>query len=122
MEHKRLPLEQSAPICGVISHYYLNTLCAPSMTPILQTLAILEVTAEPWEDGNGFLAKLEDFKQYVPFDTSTILRSLSTLEEMGIIVRWVRPFHPTVFWVEWQHTLLGEEGAEYLHKVQSSTH
>lgn len=110
---------QAAPIYGIISHYYLGTKHSPSMTYVLQALAAIEATASISEDGRGFFATLGDIVQHTNLDASTVARTLTELEESEVLTRLRNPFKPSTFWITWENTLLGEEGAGYLRAAQN---
>lgn len=112
--------EQTAPIYGVISHYYLGTSHSPSMTYVLQALAAIEATASTPKDGRGFFATMGDIVQHTNLDASTVARTLTELEESEVLTRLRRPFKASTFWITWENTLLGEEGADYLHAAQNA--
>lgn len=117
--HMSLTHEQTAPIYGVIAHYYLGTKYSPSMTFVLQSLAVIEATANISEDGHGFYASLGDIVQHSNLDASTVTRVINELEQAEVLARHRRPFKPSIFWVTWENTLLGDEGAAYLHAAQN---
>lgn len=117
--HMSLTHEQTAPIYGVIAHYYLGTKYSPSMTFVLQSLAAIEATANISEDGHGFYASLGDIVQHSNLDASTVTRVINELEQAEVLARHRRPFKPSIFWVTWENTLLGDEGAAYLHAAQN---
>lgn len=119
MTHMNLTHEQTAPIYGVIAHYYLGSKYSPSMTFVLQSLAVIEATANISEDGRGFCASLGDIVQHSNLDASTVARVVTDLEQSEVLVRHRRPFKPSIFWVTWENTLLGDEGAAYLHAAQN---
>ena len=117
--HMNLTPSQTAPIYGIISHYYLGTKHSPSMTYVLQALAAIEATANISEDGRGFFTTLGDIVQHTNLDASTVARTLTELEESGALARLRHPFKASTFWITWEDTLLGEEGADYLHAAQN---
>lgn len=117
--HMSLTHEQTAPIYGVIAHYYLGTKYSPSMTFVLQSLAAIEATANTSEDGHGFYASLGDIVQHSNLDASTVTRVINELEQAEVLARHRRPFKPSIFWVTWENTLLGDEGAAYLYAAQN---
>nr|DAD91988.1 MAG TPA: Ftsk gamma domain [Siphoviridae sp. ctdoa10]DAE08825.1 MAG TPA: Ftsk gamma domain [Siphoviridae sp. ctAiL5] len=117
--HMSLTHEQTAPIYGVIAHYYLGTKYSPSMTFVLQSLAVIEATANISEDGHGFYASLGDIVQHSNLDASTVTRVINELEQAEVLARHRRPFKPSIFWVTWENTLLGDEGAAYLYAAQN---
>lgn len=117
--HMSLTHEQTAPIYGVIAHYYLGTKYSPSMTFVLQSLAVIEATANISEDGHGFYASLGGIVQHSNLDASTVTRVINELEQAEVLARHRRPFKPSIFWVTWENTLLGDEGAAYLHAAQN---
>lgn len=117
--HMSLTHEQTAPIYGVIAHYYLGTKYSPSMTFVLQSLAVIEATANISEDGHGFYASLGDIVQHSNLDASTVTRVINELEQAEVLARRRRPFKPSIFWVTWENTLLGDEGAAYLYAAQN---
>lgn len=117
--HMSLTHEQTAPIYGVIAHYYLGTKYSPSMTFVLQSLAAIEATANISEDGHGFYASLGDIVQHSNLDASTVTRVINELEQAEVLARHRRPFKPSIFWVTWENTLLGDEGAAYLYAAQN---
>lgn len=117
--HMALTHEQTAPIYGVIAHYYLGTKYSPSMTFVLQSLAAIEATANISEDGHGFYASLGDIVQHSNLDASTVTRVINELEQAEVLARHRRPFKPSIFWVTWENTLLGDEGAAYLYAAQN---
>lgn len=117
--HTSLTHEQTAPIYGVIAHYYLGTKYSPSMTFVLQSLAVIEATANISEDGHGFYASLGDIVQHSNLDASTVTRVINELEQAEVLARHRRPFKPSIFWVTWENTLLGDEGAAYLYAAQN---
>lgn len=117
--HMSLTHEQTAPIYGVITHYYLGTKHSPSMTFVLQSLAVIEATANISEDGHGFYASLGDIVQHSNLDASTVTRVINELEQAEVLARHRRPFKPSIFWVTWENTLLGDEGAAYLYAAQN---
>lgn len=119
INHMNLTHTQTAPIYGVIAHYYLGTKNPPSMTPVLQALAAIEATAKIAEDGRSFFANLGDIVQHTNIDASTVARTLALLEEQEVLVRERRPFKPSVFKITWEMTLLGDEGADCLHAAQN---
>lgn len=120
MTHMNLTHEQTAPIYGVIAHYYLGHKYSPSMTFVLQALAAIEATASISEDGRGFFATMGDIVQHTNLDISTVDRVLTGLEKAEVLSRHRRPFKSSIFWVTWENTLLGNEGAAYLHAAQNS--
>nr|DAM94615.1 MAG TPA: FaeA-like protein [Caudoviricetes sp.] len=120
MTHMNLTHEQAAPIYGVIAHYYLGRKYSPSMTFVLQALAAIEATASISEDGHGFFATMGDIVQHANLDMSTVDRVLTELEKAEVLARHRRPFKPSIFWITWENTLLGNEGAAYLHAAQNS--
>lgn len=117
--HMSLTHEQTAPIYGVIAHYYLGTKYSPSMTFVLQSLAVIEATANISEAGHGFYASLGDIVQHSNLDASTVTRVINELEQAEVLARHRRPFKPSIFWVTWENTLLGDEGAAYLYAAQN---
>lgn len=117
--HMSLTHEQTAPIYGVIAHYYLGTKYSPSMTFVLQSLAVIEATANISEDGHGFYASLGDIVQHSNLDASTVTRVINELEQAEVLARHRRPFKPSIFWVTWENTLLRDEGAAYLYAAQN---
>lgn len=117
--HMSLTHEQTAPIYGVIAHYYLGSKYSPSMTFVLQALAVIEATANISEDGRGFCASMGDIVQHTNLDASTVARVVNELEQSEVLARHRRPFKPSIFWVTWENTLLGDEGAAYLHAAQN---
>lgn len=117
--HMSLTHEQTAPIYGVIAHYYLGSKYSPSMTFVLQALAVIEATANISEDGQGFCASMGDIVQHTNLDVSTVARVVNELEQSEVLARHRRPFKPSIFWVTWENTLLGDEGAAYLHAAQN---
>ena len=117
--HMSLTHEQTSPIYGVIAHYYLGTKYSPSMTFVLQSLAVIEATANISKDGHGFYASLGDIVQHSNLDASTVTRVINELEQAEVLARHRRPFKPSIFWVTWENTLLGDEGAAYLHAAQN---
>lgn len=117
--HTSLTHEQAAPIYGVIAHYYLGSKYSPSMTFVLQSLAVIEATANISEDGRGFCASVGDIVQHSNLDASTVARVMNELEQAEVLTRQRRPFKPSIFWVTWENTLLGNEGAAYLHAAQN---
>lgn len=117
--HMSLTHEQTAPIYGVIAHYYLGAKYSPSMTFVLQSLAAIEATANISEDGHGFYASLGDIVQHSNLDASTVTRVINELEQAEVLARHRRPFKPSIFWVTWENTLLGDEGAAYLYAAQN---
>mgnify|MGYP002740972663 CR=1 FL=1 len=119
MTHMNLTHEQTAPIYGVIAHYYLGRKYSPSMTFVLQALAVIEATANISEDGRGFLATMGDIVQHANLDMSTVDRVLTELENAEVLTRQRRPFKPSIFWITWENTLLGDEGAAYLYAAQN---
>ena len=118
-DHMDLSHEQTAPVYGVVAHYYLGSKYPPSMTFILQALAVIEATAPTAEDGHGFFATMGDIVEHTNLEASTVARILNALEDAEVLVRRTRPFKPTTFWITWENTLLGDEGAAYLHAVQN---
>jgi len=120
MTHMNLTHEQTAPIYGVIAHYYLGRKYSPSMTFVLQALAAIEATASISEDGRGFFATTGDIVQHTNLDMSTVDRVLTELENQEVLSRHRRPFKSSIFWITWENTLLGNEGAAYLHAAQNS--
>lgn len=119
LNHMDLHHEQTAPVYGVIAHYYLGSKCPPSMPLILQALAAIEATAPVTEDGYGFFATVGDIVEHTHVEASTVARILNALEDAEVLVRHTRPFKPTAFWVTWENTLLGIEGAAYLRGAQN---
>lgn len=119
MSHMNLTHEQTAPIYGVIAHYFLGRKYSPSMTFVLQALAVIEATANISEDGRGFFATMGDIVQHANLDMSTVDRVLTELEHQEVLSRHRRPFKQSIFWITWESTLLGEEGAAYLHAAQN---
>lgn len=117
--HMNLSHEQTALVYGVIAHYYLGSKCPPSMTFILQALAVIEATAPIAEDGHGFFATTGDIVEHANLEASTVARVLNALEDAEVLARHTRPFKPTIFWITWENTLLGDEGAAYLHVAQN---
>lgn len=117
--HTSLTHEQTALIYGVIAHYYLGSKYSPSMTFVLQALAVIEATANISEDGRGFYASMGDIAQHTNLDVSTVARVVNELEQSEVLARHRRPFKPSIFWVTWENTLLGDEGAAYLHAAQN---
>ncbi len=120
MAHMYLTHEHTAPIYGVIAHYYLGRKYPSSMTFVLQALAVIEATASISEDGRGFLATMGDIVQHANLDISTVDRVLTELENAEILTRQRRPFKSSIFWITWENTLLGNEGAAYLHAAQDA--
>lgn len=120
INHTNLTHEQSAPIYGVIAHYYLGSKYSPSMTFTLQALATIEATAPVSEDGRGFFVSISDIVQHTNLDASTVARVLTDLEAAGALTRKRHAFKPSTFWITWENTLLGEEGASYLHAAQNA--
>jgi hypothetical protein len=120
MPHMNLTHEQTAPIYGVVAHYYLGHKYSPSMTFVLQALAAIEATASISEDGRGFFATMGDIVQHTNLDMSTVDRVLTELEKEEVLSRHRRPFKSSIFWITWENTLLGNEGAAYLHAAQNS--
>ena len=119
MTHMNLTHEQTAPIYGVIAHYYLGRKYSPSMTFVLQALAVIEATANISEDGHGFFATMGDIVQHTNLDMSTVDRVLTELENQEVFSRHRRPFKQSIFWITWENTLLGDEGAAYLYAAQN---
>ena len=119
LDHTDLTHAQTAPIYGVIAHYYLGSDYSPSMTFVLQALAAIEATANISEDGRGFFATMGDIVQHTNLDMSTVDRVLTELEHQEVLTRHRRPFKPSIFWVTWENTLLGDEGAAYLYAAQN---
>ena len=119
VDHMSLTHAQTAPIYGTISHYYLGTKHSPSMTYVLQALAAIEATASISRGGRGFFATLGDIVQHTNLDASTVARTLAELEESEVLTRLRQPFKPSTFWITWENTLLGEEGASYLRAAQN---
>ena len=117
--HTSLTHEQTALIYGVIAHYYLGSKYSPSMTFVLQSLAVIEATANISEDGRGFCASMGDIVQHSNLDASTVVRVMKELEQAEVLTRQRRPFKPSIFWVTWENTLLGNEGAAYLRAAQN---
>ena len=120
MSHMNLSHEQTAPIYGVIAHYYLGRKHSPSMTFVLQALAVIEATANISEDGRGFFATMGDIVQHTSLDMSTVDRVLTELENQEVLSRHRRPFKQSIFWITWENTLLGDEGAAYLYGAQNA--
>lgn len=118
--HMNLTHEQTAPMYGVISHYYLGNKYPPGMTYVLQALAAIEATAPITEDGRGFFATLGDIVQHTNLEITTVSRILRTLESEDVIVRKGQPFKKSTFWITWENTLLGADGADYLHSAQNA--
>ena len=119
LDHMDLSHERTAPMYGVISHYYLGSKYPSSMTFILQALAAIEATAPIAEDGYGFFATMGDIVEHTNLEASTVARVLNALEDAEVLTRRTRPFKPSIFWVTWENTLLGDEGAAYLHEAQN---
>lgn len=119
LNHMDLSHEQTAPVYGVIAHYYLGSKYAPSMIFVLQALAVIEATAPITEDGYGFFATMGDIVEHTNLEASTVARVLNALEDAGVLTRRSRPFKPSLFWVAWENTLLGAEGAAYLYASQN---
>lgn len=119
LTHMNLTHEQTAPMYGVIAHYYLGNKYSPSMTFVLQALAAIEATAPVSEDGRGFTSTLGDIIQHTNLDPSTVARTVGELEEAQILIRERHPFKASTFWITWENTLLGEEGADYLYAAQN---
>lgn len=119
MTYMNLTHEQTAPIYGVIAHYYLGRKYSPSMTFVLQALAVIEATANISEDGRGFFATMGDIVQHTNLDMSTVDRVLTELENQEVFSRHRRPFKQSIFWITWENTLLGAEGAAYLYAAQN---
>lgn len=120
--HMTLTHEQSAPIYGVISHYYLGNKYPSGMTYVLQALAAIEATAPIAEDGRGFFATLGDIVQHTGLEITTVSRILRTLEAADVIVRKGQPFKKSTFWITWENTLLGPCGADYMHAAQNAVY
>lgn len=121
-DHMTLTHEQSAPMYGVISHYYLGNKYPSGVTYVLQALAAIEATAPIAEDGRGFFATLGDIVQHTNLEITTVSRILRTLEAEGVIVRKGQPFKKSTFWITWENTLLGPDGADYLHAAQNAVY
>lgn len=119
LSHMDLSHEQTAPLYGVIAHYYLGSKYSPSMTFVLQALAVIEATAAIHEDGHGFFATMGDIVQHTNLDMSTVDRVLTDLEKQEVFARHRRPFKQSIFWITWENTLLGDEGAAYLYGAQN---
>lgn len=119
-DHMTLTHEQTAPMYGVISHYYLRSKYPPGVTYVLQALAAIEATAPIAEDGRGFFATLGDIVQHTGLEITTVSRILRTLEAEGVIARKRQPFKNSTFWITWENTLLGADGADYMHAVQNA--
>lgn len=119
INHMNLTHKQTAPIYGVIAHYYLGGKYSPSMTFVLQALAVIEATANISEDGRGFFVSAREIIQHTNLDASTVARVLTELEEAEVLTRKRRAFNPSTFWITWENTLLGEDGADYLHVAQN---
>ena len=119
LDHMDLSHEQTAPVYGVIAHYYLGSKYPSSMTFILQALAAIEATAPIAEDGHGFFATAGDIVEHTNLEASTVARVLNALEDAEVLVRRTHPFKPTAFWITWENTLLGDEGASYLYAAQN---
>ena len=115
LNHMDLSHEQTAPMYGAIAHYYLGSKYPSSMTFILQALAAIEATAPIAEDGYGFFATMGDIVEHTNLEASTVARVLNALEDAEVLTRSSRPFKPSLFRVTWENTLLGAEGAAYLH-------
>lgn len=120
MSHMDLSYDQTAPLYGVISHYYLGSKYSPSMTFVLQALAVIEATAPIHEDGYGFFATMGDIVQHTNLDMSTVDRVLTELEKQEVLSRHRRPFKQSIFWITWENTLLGDEGAAYLREARNA--
>lgn len=119
LNHMDLSHEQTAPMYGVIAHYYLGSKYPSSMTFILQALAAIEATAPITEDGYGFCTTMGDIVEHTNLEASTVARVLNALEDAEVLTRRTRPFKPSIFWVTWENTLLGDEGATYLRGAQN---
>ena len=119
VDHTNLTHAQTAPIYGVISHYYLGSDYSPSVTFVLQSLAVIEATASISEDGRGFFATMSAIAKHASLDLSTVDRVLTALEKAEILKRQHRPFKQSIFWITWENTLLGDEGANYLYAAQN---
>lgn len=119
-DHMTLTHEQTAPMYGVISHYYLGSKYPPGVTYVLQALAAIEATAPIAEDGRGFFSTLGDIVQHTNLEITTVSRVLRALEAEDVIVRERRPFKDSTFWITWENTLLGTDGARYLHAAQNA--
>lgn len=118
LDHMNLSPEQTAPLYGVIAHYYLDSKYPSSMTSVLQALAVIEATAPTAEDGYGFFATKGDIVEHTNLEATTVSHILNTLEDAEVLVRHTRPFKPSIFWITWKNTLLGEEGVPYLRAAQ----
>lgn len=119
LDHTDLTHAQTAPIYGVIAHYYLGSDYSPSMTFVLQSLAVIEATASISEDGRGFFATMSAVAKHTNLDMSTVDRALTALEKAEVLKRHHRPFKQSIFWITWENTLLGDEGASYLYAAQN---
>jgi hypothetical protein len=120
INHMNLTHEQSAPMYGVISHYYLGNKYPSGMTYVLQALAAIEATAPITEDGRGFFATMGDIVQHTNLEITTVSRILRTLEAEDVIVRKGQPFKKSTFWITWENTLLGADGADYMRAAQNA--
>ena len=121
-DHTTLTHEQTAPMYGVISHYYLGSKYPSGVTYVLQALAAIEATAPFAEDGRGFFATLGDIVQHTNLEITTVSRILRTLEAEGVVIRKGQPFKKSTFWITWENTLLGTDGAHYLQAAQNAVY
>lgn len=108
MELNNLPHQLTAPIYGVISHYYLDTRLSHGEYRTLQALAIIEAVA-PRASDFTFYATSRDFGRLTDLTEVTTWRALSFLEDAGLIQRTTQKPNPSIFCAHWENSLLPTE-------------
>lgn len=117
MELNNLPHQLTAPIYGLISHYYIDSTLNHGEYRTLQALAIIEAVA-PRASDFTFYATSRDFTRLTDLTEVTVWKALSSIECDGLIQRTKRNSKPSIFYAHWENSLLPMDATLYLTEYQ----